>query len=376
VGSTKKLQAAPGFGTAAYELKGTLREFTKDTSGQPLTGLPSRFYASGGSETSTPRFPWLCFFNRPFQTVYELALVPVGSPTELLQSHSVVGSPAPTSPFSHLPGFFEDATPPAPWNAVTGRSATNAASLFDFLHVPSPFAGIYNTVFSGTANATQQANRGGLAKLGLDVLPLNQLSDYREPGRVNVNTITDARTWRALFGGLKAQGDADVVAPNFFDTLPKWDKDQLGISVLQSPGDLFLSMPTAGSSQLLATKRNGGYRDAFVSEDANGNGSLDASEDGNGNGSLDLNNHRNTDRHASFRYQTMNQLSGVVTVRSNVFAVWVTIGYFSDAAGTIEMTPVERNRGFYIFDRSIPVAYERGRDHNVRDGLLLRRIIE
>ncbi len=373
---TKQLNAAPGFGTTADELKSTLREFTRDSNGNPLTGLPSRFYANGGSETSTPRFPWLCFLNRPFNTVYELALVPVGSPTELLQSHSVAGSPAPTSPFNHLPGFFEDATPPAPWDAVTGRSATNAASLFDFLHVPSPFAGIYNTVFSGTATATQQANRGGLAKLGLDVMPLNQLSDYREPGRVNVNTITDARTWRALFGGLKAQGDADVVAPNFFDALPRWDKDQLGKSVLQSPGDLFLTMPAAGSSQLSSPSRSGGYRDAFVSEDANGNGSLDASEDGNGNGSLDLNNHRNTDRHASFRYQTMNQLSGVVTVRSNVFAVWVTIGYFSDAAGTLEMTPVERNRGFYIFDRSIPVAYERGRNHNVRDAILLRRIIE
>lgn len=196
MGSTKKLQAAPGFGTATYELKSTLREFTK-ANNKPLTGLPSRFCDVNGQETTTPRFPWLCFFNRPFNTVYELALVPVGSPTELLQSHSVVGSPAPTSPFSHLPGFFEDATPSAPWNAVTGRSAANAASLFDFLHVPSPFAGIYNTVLSGTATATQQANRGGLAKLGLDVLPVNQLSDFREPGRVNVNTITDARTWRA-----------------------------------------------------------------------------------------------------------------------------------------------------------------------------------
>ena len=375
VGSTKKLQAAPGFGGTADQLKSTLREFTKDTSGQPLTGLPSRFYANGGSETSTPRFPWLCFFNRPFATAYELALVPVGSPAELLQSHSVVGSPAPASPFSHLPGFFEDATPPAPWNAVTGRSAANSPSLFDFLHVPSPFAGIYNTVLTGTT-ANQQANRGGLAKLGLDVMPLNQLSDFREPGRVNVNTITDARTWRALFGSLKAEGDTDVVAPHFFDALPTWDKDQLGKSVLQSPSDLFLTMPSAGSSQLPNPSRSGGYRDSFVSEDANGNGLLDSLEDKNGNGTLDLNNHRNSERHAFFRYQTMNQLSGVVTVRSNVFAVWVTIGYFSDTAGSIEMTPVERNRGFYIFDRSIPVAYERGRNHNVRDAILLRRIIE
>ena len=300
----------------------------------------------------------------------------MGSPAELLQSHSVAGTNGPTSPFSHLPGFFEDASPSAPWNAVTGRSVTNAPSLFDFLHVPSPFASVSKTMVSGTATPTQRANRGGLASLGLDVLPLHQLSDFREPGRVNVNTITDARTWRALFGGLTAQGDADVVSPNFFDTLPGWDKDQLGATVLQNPSDLFLKMPDAGRSLLKASGRNGGYRDSFVSEDTNGNGLLDPSEDKNGNGSLDLNNHRSTDRHAAFRYQTMNQLSGVVTIRSNVFAVWVTIGYFSDADGAIEMTPVERNRGFYIFDRSIPVAYERGQNHNVRDAILLRRIIE
>ena len=29
------------------------------------------------------------------------------------------------------------------------------------------------------------------------------------------------------------------------------------------------------------------------------------------------------------------------------------------------VTPRKRNRAFYIFDRSIPVAYEQGKDHNV-----------
>ena len=57
-----------------------------------------------------------------------------------------------------------------------------------------------------------------------------------------------------------------------------------------------------------------------------------------------------------------------MTVRSNVFAIWVTVGYF-DSNGN-EVTPRKRNRAFYIFDRSIPVAYEQGKDHNVRDGIL------
>jgi len=84
---------------------------------------------------------------------------------------------------------------------------------------------------------------------------------------------------------------------------------------------------------------------------------------------------RQTDRHAWSRYQTMLNLSDRVTTRSNVYAVWVTIGYF-DPGSTNEVTPVQRSRGFFIIDRSIPVAYERGKNHNVRDAIRLRRIIQ
>jgi len=70
----------------------------------------------------------------------------------------------------------------------------------------------------------------------------------------------------------------------------------------------------------------------------------------------------------------MLNLSDRVTTRSNVYAIWVTVGYF-DATGA-EITPVQRNRGFFIVDRSIPVAYELGQDNNVRETILLRRIIQ
>jgi hypothetical protein len=163
--------------------------------------------------------------------------------------------------------------------------------------------------------------------------------------------------------------------------------------------DLYKRMPNPGESTFdrnTPPARGGGFQDRFVTErDRNNNGVLDAAydadndgtidpndpaeqpEDLNGNGILDSNDHRDTNRNAYFRYQTMNQLANVTTVRSNVFAIWVTIGYF-DGSGTtaLEVTPVRRNRGFYIFDRSIPVGYERGKDHNVRDAILLRRIIE
>ena len=78
-----------------------------------------------------------------------------------------------------------------------------------------------------------------------------------------------------------------------------------------------------------------------------------------------------------------NGLGNLVTTRSSVFAIWITIGYFEvDETGGIwktgpwwegmeigaETGEVKRNRGFYIYDRSIPVAFEPGQNHNVERG--------
>ena len=88
-------------------------------------------------------------------------------------------------------------------------------------------------------------------------------------------------------------------------------------------------------------------------------------------------------RNSYFRYQNLHRLPNLVTNRSNVFAVWITTGYFEvESGGTlgqevgIDTGEVKRHRAFYIIDRSIPVAFEPGENHNVDRCLLLRRIIE
>ncbi len=104
--------------------------------------------------------------------------------------------------------------------------------------------------------------------------------------------------------------------------------------------------------------------------------------------------YRNNSRNSAFRYQNIERLSNLVTTRSNVYAVWVTVGYFEaipnpggiDAGhpdgyqigaelGT-DTGDVTRHRGFYIFDRSIPVGFERGMNHNVDRAIILKRFIE
>ena len=37
---------------------------------------------------------------------------------------------------------------------------------------------------------------------------------------------------------------------------------------------------------------------------------------------------------------------------------------------------VRRHRAFYIVDRTIPVAFEPGKNHNVDEAIILRRFIE
>lgn len=118
----------------------------------------------------------------------------------------------------------------------------------------------------------------------------------------------------------------------------------------------------------------------------------------------------------------MQRLSGLTTNRSNVFAAWVTVGYFelerckpgvnmpeSDPDGqklTIGMLQdpsykwyyyyqaiypdgytygkelgsddgeVKRHRGFSIIDRSIPVDFRRGNSVNYQDAIIMKRIID
>ena len=120
--------------------------------------------------------------------------------------------------------------------------------------------------------------------------------------------------------------------------------------------------------------------------------------------------YRNTDRNPFFRYQLYTKLSNTITTRSNVYAIWVTVGYFECERvqpGTIypvqfghvnanEFTSkhrypdgyrilrelgsdngeTQRHRAFAILDRTIPVGFLRGENLNVDRCFLIKRIVE
>ncbi len=87
-------------------------------------------------------------------------------------------------------------------------------------------------------------------------------------------------------------------------------------------------------------------------------------------------------RNAFTRHQRMMRLPNLVTDQSNVFAVWVTVGLFEydpiDGFGREYVNPSgeeQRERSFYIIDRTVPVGFIPGEDLNTQKTILLRRKI-
>jgi hypothetical protein len=65
---------------------------------------------------------------------------------------------------------------------------------------------------------------------------------------------------------------------------------------------------------------------------------------------------------------TASRLANTTTTKSHLFPGQPVVPADPDS--------VRYHRAFYVIDRSIPVAHEPGRDHNVWDAVLLRRIVE
>jgi hypothetical protein len=117
----------------------------------------------------------------------------------------------------------------------------------------------------------------------------------------------------------------------------------------------------------------------------------------------------NSQRNSALRYMPLTRLSGTTTTRSGVFAIWITVGFFEvspapDWANANVQTrflnqrdlydrvypdgyqlgrelgsetgDTNRHRGFWIVDRTLPVAFKPGDDVNVEKMILLRREID
>lgn len=331
-------------------------------------------------------FCWLTWNNRPFASQLELANVPFTSsywttrlfdiaaddtrnvyspPKDEFPDNEAVEARNYTAHFPHLLNFYADRV----------ESETFGPSLhrvFDYLEVPSRFVGTESYVNPATFANNAHGLSTGFAT------PFDTISNYRYPGKININTILDPKVWNGLMG-FYATDPGDHVDYN------DWNDSRKG---------------SAGQHQYANPYRAAYANNLFPTN----NGVVDPVECGlfreGPDGPL-FDYHPETElafaddrRAAYFRYDMRQRMGNLVTGRSSVFAVWITIGYFEvdqsgqpkvHSSGALQGTGYEsgaetgeqiRHRGFFMVDRSIPVAFEPGKNHNVDRAVLIKRIIE
>jgi hypothetical protein len=243
-------------------------------------------------------------------------------------------------------------------SSVPAHSGTASLGnlLLEATYVPSRFAGNSLTVSGSTVE-----------RFGLDIFQANQLSKWREPGKVNLNTIVsgtsapnvvdvDDIVWSVLM--------SDTTTRNNFAGTPR-TRTQPAIpggpgnpATPADPGRGTAPNPAKGIGQLLSLSGSSSNHYPIYQT-----GTTMLSGTANG--------HRDTN--PFFTYSQAIRLANTATIRSQVFAVWITVRITDDSANA--PSPVTK-RMFAIIDRSIPVGYAPGQDLNVRDTIRLKRYLD
>ncbi len=317
---------------------------------------------AAGPVTELP-FSWLQWNNRPFASHLELANVPMTSsfwlgskfdnseqnrnvyapPVRGTGPSMYTGSEQYASHFPHLINMYSDGVNNGLW----------LQRMMDYVRVPSRFVGTESYVNPATFSGTTFGMNNAFAP------PFDSLSNYREPGKVNINTVTDERVWNAVMAeyGLSttyqdwARSRARNGTTNAIDVTNPYRSAE-AFNWVSQPASV---VPPAETGLFRRRVDSGGTpTDIPLFDYDSGNTWED------------------TTRGAYFKYDMRQRLGNLVTTRSSVFAIWITVGYFEvDATGApiaelgADTGDTTRHRGFFIVDRSIPVAAEPGKNHNV-----------
>ncbi len=332
-------------------------------------------------------FTGLTWNNRPFAGHMDLLDVPFRNSYDLLINHTRYDTSAPTSlydansdvqEFGHLFNFFTEP------DAAFPRIPRRLSALLDYVRVPSRFAGTRTHLNSALP-------------------PFNILSRYREPGKINLNTISDvdntglpgnSPVWEGLMGvhatGLTANGQLmDTSAATYgFDPIDvgvtgfegaRRGVAGTGISVFDNPfrtASEFEKVPVGGNILTEAVQATL-LRSEIANRPLFDYPVVSTRE-------LPF---ANPIRDAASRHEVFRKLANTTTTRSSVFSIWITVGKFEvDEQGLLlgpnlielgsDTGKAERSRGFFMIDRSIPVGYEPGKNHNIENMILVETIIQ
>jgi hypothetical protein len=250
---------------------------------------------------------WLHWPNRPFISSAELALVPSGSSSEVTKSYA---SPTPTE---HL-------QPPS-------LAVAPELQLFDAVHVPTWFAG-QGLAIGGDNLLRQNITSGSYAS--------NTLPSWREPGRLNVNTVLQS-------SGTSAAAEPAIADGVWRSLVPTWTGSS-------SPFIVSNTSFAASFTQALSLAATAGQKTPW----------LEATDTQRG-------------RNPLFNHSTAIRLAATSTIRSNVFAVWITVR-MEDTS--VNAPPPSYRRLFAIIDRSIPVGYSKGENLDSLNVIRLKRFLD
>jgi hypothetical protein len=434
--------ATPGDATATHyfnhQLRHSLGYLTVDFSASGrFTALANRITDATSANRGDPNdaapsaLPWLTWNNRPFISPLELLLVPPASSSRLLNvalAWNAYGTVIPDTtkpvnlyfsmdtdtnrssaygggasgwspsandagPFPHLMNLFRSSPLGASGGTQYSSYAPRLYQLLSFLTVPSPFVGT-----ELPTNPTAMANT---AFSHLLYPPFNLTATYREPGRVNLNTIYgdaagNSPVWQGVMNdvaGLAMGTSAFYI--NFASSRRGstsgnwWDAPAGSPTRFANP---FRSASGAQLNPVFAATGAAEVQATLLRPDPTSTGvPLFGLVPGHVTGGA-IPDCLDTSRNPFFRYQTLARLGNLVTTRSNVYAVWITVGYFEVQGGTVDAAhpdgcylgrelgsdtgEIQRHRAFYLIDRSIPVGFQRGKDLNVGNTVLLKRFIE
>ncbi len=414
--------------------------------------------------------PWFAWQNRPYVNAAELLQVPKFSMVDLPRAFAFLplttlneayqGDPVVVQDsqgenfvidgvFPHLMNFFRDADP--------NNTVTTAAETIVGLHRVLEYVGVPSR-YVGTEKWLSPASFGDPVVSSDDPRylrqpPFNRISNYRDPGRVNLNTIGAAgrgAVWHAMFhGSSKYDGDPNhperhvaIDDDGFFSVRRGYGEfgDDVALLNSNSPtlvanpfrapdtGDL---VPSLVPPQTTFTLVRENIETTLLRSMGMPNNNIPSF---NNNSTVpvvqpvgvpllsagETEPHINSFRNSAFRYDPLKRLSSFGTTHSNVYAVWITIGFFEvEPAPPIQdysngdpgfasinnLNPTaiatkdlydrvypegyqygreteadagqpQRLRMFAIVDRSVPVAFEPGSDHNVERAIRLKRRIE
>jgi len=376
-----------------------------ETFGNLNTMYNNPLFGAAGTVTA---YPWLYLADRPFSSGLELASVPVTDNFNLLRKFSVVETTV-RNPyqaaggansrfgsrdfdpnaggmdkrFGHLANPFLS-TPTAISPPAAQDRTPNFARVFDYIEVPSRFVGTETWLGPDIMqNATSADYNPSLYRDEAFNPGHHRISNFRVPGKVNINTVFSANVWNGLMSQVYA---ADVCNYNTMDAsrqgaLAAAPTDFANPFRPAIAANYVPENPLIPDFEVDATLFRRGPSGAPL---------LDRES---------LNPFNQSERSAYFRYEARQRLGNLVTTRSSVFAIWITVGYFEvssvngqlvtsgDPADPFEAGDIayelgaddgslKRERGFYIIDRSIPVAFEPGSNHNVDRMILTESILE